>query len=357
MARPKSDNTPLYFVQDDSTVFVVRPNDVKRNWFLTINENAECFNRVVDTCQFFNINSEDVYNWACIYHDKDTMKKASFEKLPPEKKEEYVLVEEENRTVDKWAYKKPHWHVVLSFGSAKTFNRIRKSTNTKVGFDGANVEPCISLGSAFAYLTHNTDRCIKEGKHVYSQDEIITNNRPFFTTQTVTTVVFESFDPTLIPKYVFVDGCDDYLHFALRFGCPQVQRWMGSINAFSQLKATLLDKCHGSKYCTFDEQGLHFLSDIEVNMLNRTESIFCEIGEVRFTELGKIIMENVLRYNDKDSLSALSPMDIYLCNRYLSSLVSLRGDDFPHFDLSIFEKTDLVSELSREFDGKEIVNN
>lgn len=68
-------------------------------------------------------------------------------------------------------------------------------------------------------------------------------------------------------------------------------------------------------------------------------------------------MENTLRYNDKDSLSNLSPIDIYLCNRYLSSLVSLRGDDFPLFDLSIFEKTDFVSELSREFDGKEIVNN
>lgn len=275
MARPKSDNTPLYFMQDDNTVLTVKPSDVNRRWFLTINEGAGCFDRVVNTCQFFNSDSEDVYNWACIYHDKDTVKKAYYDKLPAEKQEDYILVEKENRTVDNWAYKKPHWHVLLVFGSAKTFNRIRQSTNTKLGFDGAHVERSFSLGSSYAYLTHETDDCIKKGKHIYPKDAIITNNRVFFERQTVSTVVFEAFDPTLIPKYIFVDGCDDYLHFALRFGCPQVQRWMGSINAFSQLKVTLLDKCHGSKYCTFDENGLHFLSDIEVNMLSENKSIFC----------------------------------------------------------------------------------
>lgn len=273
MGRAKLDDSPVSFVGEDKSVVTVKPADTKRAWFLTVFEGAECFKRLDDTVNHLMDGTDEVYNWAYIFHDKDTMSKKAYEDLPKEILGDYELVEDENRNEQRWAYKRPHYHVLLSFGNGKSFNRLTHSTKSKIAFDGAKVMPCFSVGASFAYLTHKTRDAIRKGKFQYSDSEIVSNNLTFFQSQTVRTAVFDVFDPNMLNYYIFVEHCKNICDFTIRFGAVQINRYVSLIVQNCEM-AKILNRDFGGRYFAVPSStGMQFYSKNEV--ANCIEHIFC----------------------------------------------------------------------------------
>ena len=251
------------FVDENNTVISFKQETEKRHWFLTINQSAESFSKIQQICDHLNDKGrmDRWYHYAFILHDKDTVSKKYFEALSEDNQKNYDLLDEEKRTDNAYAYKRPHYHVLLSFQDAKRWSKIKKA------FVGSHVEVCQSVGSSFAYLTHDTPECIRQGKHKYSKDEIQTDSFDYFTKVTYSTVVYKSFDPCLIPKYIFIDKMD-LATILLNFGCVQTQRWLGSIRSciecFEELAGTDRVVKNPPFYTVWDKEfGLKFLSQKE----------------------------------------------------------------------------------------------
>lgn len=104
-----------------------------RNWFITINHNAECF---VDFKERVTVINK--LSFAYILHDKD------------------IQVE-------------PHYHCVLKYQDAKTFGMIQKH------FPGAHIEPAESMFKCCRYLIHLDD----PDKFQYSVSEVADNENLF----------------------------------------------------------------------------------------------------------------------------------------------------------------------------------
>lgn len=105
-----------------------------RNYFLTVNEGAQCFPA------FAHYVDQSGREWgAWILHDKD-----------------------EGTS--------PHIHAVLTFPNGKTSRTIAKA------FPGAHVEPCRSIRNAVAYLLHKTPSSMEDGKHEYEASEIVSTD-------------------------------------------------------------------------------------------------------------------------------------------------------------------------------------
>lgn len=99
-----------------------------RKWFLTINQDANCYSQVLDICK--NINC----NYSIMLHDKDN--------------------EEQ-----------PHYHVVINYTDAKTFQQVQKH------FDGAHIEDVKFMYKVCRYLLHLDD----PEKYQYPITELLTN--------------------------------------------------------------------------------------------------------------------------------------------------------------------------------------
>lgn len=100
-----------------------------RNWFITINQNAECFPFVLDL-----IKSIEKLQYSVIYHDKEN--------------------EEQ-----------PHYHAFLCFENARTFQTIQNK------FQGAHIEIVSSKYLTSRYLLHLDN----PEKYQYSLNDLITN--------------------------------------------------------------------------------------------------------------------------------------------------------------------------------------
>lgn len=100
-----------------------------RKWFLTINEESECYKYIGEIlCETENV------NYSLMLHDKDN--------------------EEQ-----------PHYHLVLNYKNARTFEQIQKK------FLGAHIELLASMYLSCRYLLHLDDK----DKHQYDLSELITN--------------------------------------------------------------------------------------------------------------------------------------------------------------------------------------
>ena len=104
-----------------------------RNWFITINQNAECFADFKEM-----ITSINKLSFAYILHDKDIQTE-------------------------------PHYHCVLKYEDAKTFGMIQKH------FAGAHIEPAESMYKCCRYLIHLDD----PDKFQYSTSEVVDTQNLF----------------------------------------------------------------------------------------------------------------------------------------------------------------------------------
>lgn len=153
-----------------------------RSYFLTINKNAECFNNLADLVT--KATGPNDY-FAYILHDKDT-------------KETGEIVE-------------PHYHLLLIFKNARSFEAIQRS------FVGAHIEETLNIVSAVNYLIHNG----KPTKYNYEKSAIITNS-PSWLKSKFQVVKREEFIEDRLPYYVLVEHCDTFLRQSVRFGASQL---------------------------------------------------------------------------------------------------------------------------------------
>ena len=148
-----------------------------RSYFLTINKNAECFDKLADLVAKA-IGANDYF--AYILHDKDT-------------KETGEVVE-------------PHYHLLLVFKNARSFEAIQHM------FTGAHIEETINIVSAVNYLIHNG----KPDKYNYEKSAIVTNSKDWLKSK-FQVVKREEFIEDRLPYYVLVEHCDDFLRQCVRF--------------------------------------------------------------------------------------------------------------------------------------------
>ena len=113
-------------------------NSRKRNWFITVNKGADCYEDFENLLYKFCNNGKADY--AMIQHT-------------PEVKKDL-----EGNVIEKPF----HYHAVLVCENPRFFSSITKA------FKGAHVEPCFSLSSVSEYLLHITPNAIKDGKKTYS---------------------------------------------------------------------------------------------------------------------------------------------------------------------------------------------
>ena len=153
-----------------------------RSYFLTINKGAECFDNLADlVAKTIGVND----NFAYILHDKDT--------------------KDTGEIVD------PHYHLLLVFKNARSFETIQRL------FIGAHIEETLNIVSAVNYLIHNG----KPNKYAYDKSAITTNSKNWLETK-FQVVKREEFIEDKLPFYVLCENCDSFLRQARRFGASQL---------------------------------------------------------------------------------------------------------------------------------------
>ena len=171
-----------------------------RSYFLTINKNAECFENLADLVA--KATGPNDY-FAYIRHDKDT-------------KETGEVVE-------------PHYHLLLVFKNARSFEAIQRS------FVGAHIEETLNIVSAVNYLIHNG----KPNKYNYEKSAIVTNSKNWLKSK-FQVVKREEFIEDKLPYYILIEGYDTYLRLCRRFGA-------------SQLPSTIISKVNAIN-CSFETE-------------------------------------------------------------------------------------------------------
>lgn len=142
-----------------------------KNWFITINKGAKCFEKVYD------ITLEQTHcTYYLILHDRDKVKQE-------------------------------HYHLVLLYQNARTFESMQNK------FDGAHIEQCDFPVKAIRYLCHKDS----PEKEPYTLDEINTNDTHEHLTDLMQEQMAEPFDPNKITVYYY-EGYKTFLDFYGRFG-------------------------------------------------------------------------------------------------------------------------------------------
>ena len=326
MGRRKRGDEPIVdrFMQETGDVLQVADAMRKRQWFLTINQDAECYKSFDDYVVSYGEKGSGYYHYAYIKHDKDTISQKAFEHMldNAEKNNDinlfdrlcgYIELPYEQRTSACYAYKPPHYHLLMCFENARTWSSVKNH------FKGAHVQSCLSVVNSFMYLTHNTKESIEKGKTKYSLEEVAFSPRgmEFFNSQQGEEINFDYFDPHKIAKYVWIDDMNNYHEFLLRFGAPQCQRWLSSINSECNVKqeCSYYTDSKGNtrwvngKFCYYDaEKGLQFLNDKEIEALPNRLYILSNssvadvkdyINGIMLSDFGKNYYTAVLYYRMK----------------------------------------------------------
>ncbi len=197
-------------------------NTRSRNWFLCVNEGAECYPSVSSICE-----SLTNCTYGYIQHEPE-------------------IVEGDDGLSKGW-----HYHIVLAFENARTFTSVTKA------FRGAHVETAHVLSNCTAYLLHATASAIKAGKKQYDSSLIQSNNidaiRSWLGDKGLQ---FESFSDNRILEYILFDNCRSISAFYMRFGSV-IQRYIPLINAL------LNETSVSGNYDKIDEYKRLFRSDDE----------------------------------------------------------------------------------------------
>ena len=159
-----------------------------RTFFITINQTAQCFSELT-TCLPNICKQTDFF--AYVMHDKDVTEQGEL--------------------------KKPHFHLVLKFENARTFESIQKKLL------GAHIETSNNFTAICQYLIHLNDTT----KHQYAQEEVITNNIDLLNHE-LSKKNYEKFDPNELYRYA-QEGYDTKLKLFKRFGA-QIQGYLNLIN-------------------------------------------------------------------------------------------------------------------------------
>lgn len=152
-----------------------------RDYFITINEGAKCYEDVELIIQDLNF-----VLYGLITHDKD------------------MIIEDDGSLTPK----QKHKHLMIELKNPVSFERMRTR------FEGAHIEVPKYKKSAYQYLIHNLPSA-KE-KYQYDFTEIITN-APQELKNVIEAETFEMFKENMFLEYI-ADGTRTSYQFAKRFG-------------------------------------------------------------------------------------------------------------------------------------------
>lgn len=162
-------------------------NDKKirsRNWFLTINPNAECYKKIKDIISSYKYN-----HFAMIYHEKD----------------------EENENDQ-------HIHIVLELQNPRSFEAIQSK------FIGAHIEQVKFKFQAYKYLIHLEN----DNKRKYHVDDIITDNIDYYK-ECIKSDEYEKLETQTIFNDIY-NGINTITEFVRKYGLYQVSRFTGILS-------------------------------------------------------------------------------------------------------------------------------
>ena len=155
-----------------------------RNWFLTINKEANCFSEL----KAILVNNGSTFkHYAYILHDKDN--------------EEQL-----------------HFHLCLEYKNARTF------TQVKAMFEGAHVEEMEYKNISYQYLIHKND----PDKYQYSIDNVMTLEKDYYSLM-LNNNEYDKLDTTTLIEAIN-SGIHTYTELILKFGLNQVNMYHNLIN-------------------------------------------------------------------------------------------------------------------------------
>lgn len=190
-----------------------------RDYFITINESAECYDNALEIVKELNYKI-----YALIIHDKD------------------VIVNEDGTTEKK----KTHKHIVMELKNPVSFARMQER------FKGSHIEIPKYKKSAYQYLIHNLPNARE--KYQYDFNEIITSS-PQELKVIIESETFELFKENMFLEYI-ADGVKTSYQFAKRFG----------LNAYKQYWKPYSDMLENLSVDSEMQQDLEkILKDREMN--------------------------------------------------------------------------------------------
>lgn len=179
------------------------PTQRFRNWFIEINQGAECFEHLLEIVESWH----GVTLYALIFHDKDKHLKTSVDTQTGE-------------TTQAWEIQPKHAHLCLELKNACTFSAIQKK------LPGAHIDVMEARKSAYLYLTHESPNS-KGIKYQYAFEEIISNNIEEVKRLVTQCDQFEPFHEEDAMLYI-AQGTTNYYYFVKRFGLSQAGKWWRS---------------------------------------------------------------------------------------------------------------------------------
>lgn len=206
-----------------------------RNWFLTINQEAECFNEVIAITKNY-----EKCQYSLILHDKDN--------------------EEQ-----------PHYHLCILFDNARTFDQLQKK------YRGAHIEIMESKYSAFRYLLHLDDT----DKYQYEKSELIErgNNVEYYSTHDE----YIKLDTESLLENIENGTIKTFIDSVRLFGVKQATTYRNTINQLLQekdlLQLSYLSKTEADKL-TYQ---LHSYENIIEVQSERINDMTCEIDNLELT--------------------------------------------------------------------------
>lgn len=170
-----------------------------RDYFITINEGAECYNELDNIVKSLNYRL-----YAYIMHDKDVLE----------------AVNEQTGELNTKP-KKKHYHLMLELKNPVSFNSIQNK------FKGAHIETPKYKKSAYQYLLHNSPN--SKEKYQYELEEIITNSLEQVKF-TIESEDFELFYENQFLRYI-AQGTRTTYQFAKRFGLNAYKQYWSAYSA------------------------------------------------------------------------------------------------------------------------------
>ena len=217
-----------------------------RNWFITINKGAECY-QFIDSTSLNHM--PYIKNWYFVIH------KAGLEQ--------------------------EHKHIVFTAKNAIRFNSVKEM------FPGANIEVSKDLNASVQYLTHKNN----VDKFQYDKSLVITNNSVQFQ-KLYNELSKEMFNADNIIEY-YEQGCTTFLAFYKRFGA--------NISKYQSLIKNVLNEIglNTEKSIQYIDRRIEtWLTYME--RLKTDKSMVLKAQELANLETQKKVIERILQENEND---------------------------------------------------------
>jgi hypothetical protein len=114
------------------------------------------------------------YSWDLIMYEEDAVKK-----LCTEQCRNWAYAMHDKDLKEDGTPKEVHYHVIATFDQQKSFSTIVRLAKSYTS-QNVRAKPIGDLGGAMAYLTHETEKAISEGKYQYDREIVKYSSKDFY---------------------------------------------------------------------------------------------------------------------------------------------------------------------------------